>query len=230
MKNMMLDEFKKNWQDIVDSMASIVHIPAGLIMKITDDKIEVFVSSHTEGNPYKLGDSEILDNSGLYCETVIKSKKKLLVPNALKDDHWKTNPDIKLNMISYLGFPVLYPDQSVFGTICILDNKENAYSDLTEKLMLQLKKLIESNLAIVYMNQELGEEKLNLKDVIQEIKTLRGILPICSKCKKIRDDKGYWNQIEEYITDHSEVKFSHGLCPQCEREMYNSMGNDQNFT
>ena len=211
-------------------MASIINIPAGLIMKITDDKIEVFVSSHTEGNPYKPGDSEILDNSGLYCETVIKSKNKLLVPNALKDENWKTNPDIKLNMISYLGFPVLYPDQSVFGTICILDNKENAYSAIAEKLMYQLKKLIESNLAIVYMNRELGEENKNLKDFTKEIRTLRGILPICSNCKKIRDDKGYWNQIEKYITDHSGAKFTHGLCPECEREIYKYLKKDLNFT
>lgn len=53
-----------------------------------------------------------------------------------------------------------------------------------------------------------------------EVKTLRGLLPICSSCKKIRDDNGYWNQIERYIDDHSEAKFSHDICPDCARKLY----------
>jgi len=53
-----------------------------------------------------------------------------------------------------------------------------------------------------------------------EIGTLRGILPICASCKKIRDDKGYWNQIEAYIRDHSDVEFSHGICPDCMKRLY----------
>ena len=53
-----------------------------------------------------------------------------------------------------------------------------------------------------------------------EIKQLRGFLPICAYCKKIRDDAGYWNQVEKYVSDHTEAKFSHGICPTCfEREM-----------
>mgnify|MGYP001953189988 CR=1 FL=1 len=69
----------------------------------------------------------ILFDSGLYCETVIKSGKQLLVPDALADKDWENNPDVELNMISYLGFPILFPDGNPFGTICVLDNKKNAY-------------------------------------------------------------------------------------------------------
>jgi PAS domain S-box-containing protein len=59
-----------------------------------------------------------------------------------------------------------------------------------------------------------------LLEAIEKIKTLSGLLPICSSCKKIRDDKGYWNQIETYIHAHSDAKFSHGLCPECADKMY----------
>lgn len=59
-----------------------------------------------------------------------------------------------------------------------------------------------------------------LEDALAEIKTLRGILPICSSCKKIRDDEGYWNQLEIYIQEHSEVEFSHSLCPECAKTLY----------
>lgn len=53
-----------------------------------------------------------------------------------------------------------------------------------------------------------------------EVRVLQGLLPICSCCNKIRDDKGYWNRLEAYITDHSEAEFSHGVCPACTKELY----------
>ena len=63
-------------------------------------------------------------------------------------------------------------------------------------------------------------QREKLKKALEEIKTLRGILPICSKCKKIRDDRGSWKGIEAYIQDHSNAEFSHGICPECARELY----------
>jgi PAS domain S-box-containing protein len=59
-----------------------------------------------------------------------------------------------------------------------------------------------------------------LQDALANVKTLRGLLPICSNCKKIRDDKGYWNQIESYIQDHSGAEFSHSMCPECVKKLY----------
>lgn len=59
-----------------------------------------------------------------------------------------------------------------------------------------------------------------LQKILNEVKTLRGFLPICSSCKKIRDDQGYWNQIEAYIRKHSDAEFSHGLCPDCIKKLY----------
>lgn len=67
---------------------------------------------------------------------------------------------------------------------------------------------------------ELKEKNLHLSEASEEIKTLKGIIPICSWCKKIRDDKGYWNQIELYIRDHSEAEFSHAICPECAKKLY----------
>ena len=59
-----------------------------------------------------------------------------------------------------------------------------------------------------------------LQEAMEKIKTLRGLLPICAHCKKIRDDAGYWQQVEEYISDHSDATFSHGICPDCIRKHY----------
>jgi len=63
--------------------------------------------------------------------------------------------------------------------------------------------------------EALKQERDKLQDALDEVKTLSGLLPICAHCKKIRDDKGYWNQIEAYIRDHSEADFSHSICPEC---------------
>ena len=66
------------------------------------------------------------------------------------------------------------------------------------------------------------ERKLSndLRDALEQIKTLSGLIPICASCKKIRDDKGYWNQLETYIQEHTEAEFSHGICPECMKKLY----------
>jgi hypothetical protein len=68
--------------------------------------------------------------------------------------------------------------------------------------------------------ETLRSEKDRLEQALSQIRTLRGLLPICANCKKIRDDKGYWNQLETYIHDHSEAQFSHGICPECRKKLY----------
>lgn len=65
-----------------------------------------------------------------------------------------------------------------------------------------------------------------LQNALAEVKKLRGFLPICSSCKKIRDDKGYWNQIESYIRDHSEAEFTHSICPECTKKLYSGLNVD----
>ena len=67
----------------------------------------------------------------------------------------------------------------------------------------------------------------DLQEAIARVKTLSGFLPICASCKKIRDDKGYWNQIEAYISEHSEAEFSHGICPQCAQKLYPHLYNEK---
>jgi PAS domain S-box-containing protein len=66
----------------------------------------------------------------------------------------------------------------------------------------------------------LKEKHEKLIKAMEEIKVLSGLLPICSSCKKIRDDKGYWNQIEAFIQEHSEAKFSHSICKECVKKLY----------
>jgi hypothetical protein len=66
---------------------------------------------------------------------------------------------------------------------------------------------------------------LELQQTIDEVKTLKGIIPMCSACKKIRDDSGYWQQVEEYVKNHSNAEFSHGICPECSKKLYPDLEN-----
>ena len=69
---------------------------------------------------------------------------------------------------------------------------------------------------------EQDREKLigKLQDALDHIKTLRGIIPICAACKNIRDDKGFWHQVETYVREHSEASFTHSICPSCAKRLY----------
>jgi phosphoserine phosphatase RsbU/P len=68
---------------------------------------------------------------------------------------------------------------------------------------------------VVQLRRKLADRVRELEAAISRVKQLHGLLPICSYCKKIRDDKNYWQQVEQYVSSHSEVQFSHGVCPQC---------------
>lgn len=83
--------------------------------------------------------------------------------------------------------------------------------------------------AIQRYRMEMERERLliELQQALSDIKTLHGLLPICAMCKKIRDDKGYWNHLEKYIQEHTEAQFTHGYCPDCARKLFQSMAVDE---
>jgi len=141
-------KFLSKWQGTTNVMADIFDVPAGLIMRVLPKQIEVLISSHTPKNPYEADEKANL-HTGLYCETVMATRNLLHVPNALQDSHWKDNPDVKLNMISYLGVPLIWPDGEVFGTICVLDSKTRIYQDKYVDLLWEIKKSIEADFTII---------------------------------------------------------------------------------
>jgi hypothetical protein len=100
-------------------------------------------------------------------------------------------------------------------------------SNLRRRLRGQNKKINKAHEAIkieVAERKQAQIEKdaliVELQDALSRVKTLSGLLPICASCKKIRDDQGYWKQIETYIRDHSEADFSHSICPDCYKKLY----------
>jgi PAS domain S-box-containing protein len=151
----------------VDLTAEIMHVPSALIMRVESPNIKVFVSSETTGNPYERDEVASL-NTGLYCETVMKTRQPLLVPDALGDEQWQSNPDIKLGMISYLGVPIVWPDGEVFGTICVLDEKPNEYSELYRKLLLQWRDVLQADLrSLATLRRELEARETKIRRLVE---------------------------------------------------------------
>jgi hypothetical protein len=70
------------------------------------------------------------------------------------------------------------------------------------------------------LEEAVRERTIKLERALAEVKTLTGMLPICASCKRIRDDKGYWQQVEDFITERSQADFSHAICPDCVKKLY----------
>jgi len=79
---------------------------------------------------------------------------------------------------------------------------------------------VETHLRLRTLQKTVEEKNARLEEALDNVRTLSGLLPICAGCKKIRDGKGYWNQIETYIETHSDAQFSHGLCGECSDRLY----------
>lgn len=209
--NRIPDDMLEKWQKIVDILADVLEVPTAIITRVSPPMIEVLRSAETGHTPYHSGLKA--EMSGHYCETVIHTTRPLQVSYAPEDPQWNNAPEIQYNMMAYLGFPLRWPTGEIFGTICVLDNKRNPFGDRFEKLIGEFRELVQAHLALVAKNHE-------LRAALNEIRTLREMLPICCICKKVRDDEGYWKQIEEYLERSGQTALSHCICPDCAREHY----------
>jgi len=115
------------WQRIVNLVATMVEVPASLVMKTDMPDHGVLLASEAEGNPYKVGQNFVL-NEKLYCHAVLQTKDELVVRDALNDPAWDDNQDLELDMSFYIGYPLCWPDGSLFGTVCVLDRQDNEHA------------------------------------------------------------------------------------------------------
>lgn len=202
-------DIQKKWQNIMNATAGILDVPAALIMRISKQHMQVYKASENTENPYLEKAKDELGH-GLYCETVIGEDRLLQVQNALKDSVWATNPDVKLNMIAYVGLPIKWPDGRFFGTICALDNKERVFTDKHIDLLKQFKSAIETDLVNIKLLQKLNkmarvdsltgcDNRLNILDKLELTTHIyyRNKEPFClvmidiDKFKQINDTLGH---------------------------------------
>lgn len=146
------EQMKKSWQNLVNLIAAFTKVRAGLIMEITEKAMQVFLMSENKTNPYQVGGNDYLCH-GLYCETVIGTDDELSVVDARQLEAWKDNPDVDIDMISYFGLPLKWPDGEFFGTICVLDDQAMTLSDDQKLLLREFKASIEKDLALLLIKK-----------------------------------------------------------------------------
>lgn len=149
-----------------------------------------------------------------FCAHTILQRKPLVVRDARKDRRFANNalvtgePHIRF----YAGFPLVSQEGLALGTLCAMDRKPRELSARQEKAM---QALVRQVMALL----EFRRVSLHLAEALNHIKTLQGLLPICAWCKRVRDDEGYWDQVEGYFHKNTGVDFTHGICPECLEKM-----------
>ena len=202
------------WRNIADLLAQVAEVPSATINMVEGDTIRVIGVSQGPDKPFD-EDARIPIKPGMrvYCAAVIQAREKLIIPDAGKSDFWKDSQCAKAGYIAYAGVPVFQPDRDIFGSICLFDRKPNNFEGPILRLMEEFSEIITVHLSLIGKNSQ-------LEDTLKEVRTLQGLIPICAQCKKIRDDKGFWQKVEVYLEKRSNARFTHGLCEDCMEKLY----------
>ncbi len=229
-KNDLSREYPKyiqnEWQELLEVIAETLNIPCSLIMKKHDNQLEIYLTNTHPDNPYKQNHFEDLAHEP-YCNAAMSEKDYLLIPDATEDPKWENSPDVALGMISYLGLPLKDPSGNIFGTICVLDNKKNTYSETFINLLRTIKSLIEMDMKRIFIhrkilnqkNEKIKNKEIALQEVISSatkihedfqrkvaINIEKTIIPILNsmdqRCPhKARHCKSYINLLEIFLKD-----------------------------
>jgi two-component system, OmpR family, response regulator VanR len=151
-----------------------------------------------------------------YEDTFLVSRIQTIFENQELRKHQRTDSDVE---IMFAGQKYFINSDRMQITDLLLSTYENAVQK-TNELKKAHNDLIDIYRQLEQKNIELEKLNQNLQHALAEVKTLSGLLPICAHCKKIRDDQGYWNQIETYMAKRINVEFTHGICPSCAKKYF----------
>jgi len=160
-----------------------------------------------------------------FCAHAILDDQVLIVEDALRDPRFVDNalvlsdPHIRF----YAGAPLVTPDGYKLGTLCVIDQKPRKLVTEQIQALNHLRTQVEALFTLRYTFHQLNQ-------ALDEVKILSGLLPICSYCKKVRDEDGSWQQMEGYIQKRSEADFSHGMCQECLKQHHPEVAKKMNIS
>lgn len=145
-----------------------------------------------------------------FCAHTILGNEVMVVEDATCDERFADNPMVigDPQIRFYAGAPLIDAEGNALGTICVIDRQPRPLSAEQRRALEALSRQIISQLEFRRVSAELAE-------AVSEIRTLRGLLPMCSHCKGVKNDTGFWQSVETYVRDHSEADLTHTVCPTC---------------
>ena len=204
----LLDTAREKEYDSITLIASTICTAPVSIITLLDESRQWFKSAH--GIPMTE-----MPRETAFCNHTILQTTPLIVPDLKLDARFSDNP-LVLNdphVRFYAGAPLITPNGFALGSVCVVDVRPRELS------LTQINALAALASQVVGL-MELRRVANNLAEAMSKVKMLQGLLPICSFCKGIRDDHGYWSRVEDYITTHADVSFTHGICAPCAREHF----------
>lgn len=207
-------ETEQSYDDITILAAHICGVPIAMI-SLVDEFRQWFKS--------KLGvEQQQTPREAAFCAHAILQSGPFIVKDATKDRRLADSalvtgePHIRF----YAGIPLINPEGLALGTLCVVDRQPRQLSDAQLKALQALSRQVMALL-------ELRRVSTHLAEALDRVKTLHGLLPICAWCKRIRDDEGYWDQVEAYFHKSLGADFTHGICPDCLRKMAQDEGRQE---
>ena len=195
-------ETEQSYDDITALAAHICKVPIAMI-SLVDEFRQWFKS--------RLGvEQQQTPRAVAFCAHAILQNGPFIVRDATKDRRFAGSRLVtgKPHIRFYAGIPLINPEGLALGTLCVVDRQPRQLSAGQLKTMQALSRQVMTLL-------ELRRVLARLAEALDQVKTLQGLLPICAWCKRIRDDEGYWDQIEAYFHKYAGADFTHGICPQC---------------
>jgi PAS domain S-box-containing protein len=147
-------EIAEVWQRIVDSLSSTLSVPSVMVNRFDSNEIEVFRSSRQ--NPDLFPSGTRMPLLGVYCEATARMRQAYRVEDGRTDPVWSDSASVKNGIVSYLGYPLFWPDGRLFGTVCAVDTKANKWVSPSDNLLRTVRNAIEAHLAFIAATEELG--------------------------------------------------------------------------
>ena len=205
--------FEESARVIFDEAKVITGATAGYVALLSEDGSENEVLFLDAGGAPCSVDPELpMPIRGLR-EQSYRSKKAVYDNDFMNSEWTKYLPQGHVEMRNVMFAPLNIEGQTV--GIIGLANKDGDFTDHDAKMAAAFGDFAAMALFNSRNLDQLRDTVAQLERALSEVKTLKGIIPICAKCKKVRDDEGYWSQVEDYIHKHSDADFTHGLCPDC---------------
>ena len=213
------------FSSLVKHLASALRVRCALVAECVEpDRTSVRTLAFWIGSSE--GDSLEYALSGTPCEAVVLGGELRCYPLGVRSLFPTDSCLTDLDAESYMGTPLLNSQRVVLGHLAILDDRPLCDRGRKEAILRVFAARAAAEMERRRIERAREALLVELQQALARVRTLRGLLPVCAWCRRIRDDQGYWSQLEAYVRDHTDADFTHGICPECAEKVRREDANE----